>query len=429
MAPGTPLGAIAMQDRRDATMPVYDYTALDARGKTSSGIIDAESALSARQRLRATRMYPVTITEVQETETSEADQGLSRGRLFRRVSPSEIAIMTRQLATLIGAKFQIVPAMDTLIPQTKSKTFKKVLSQIKDAIVEGKSFYEALSAYPEIFSPLYANMVNAGESSGTLEIVMDRLADITEKQQALKRRIRTAMAYPVFMSLLGVIVLCVLLAYIVPNIVSIFSEMEQVLPAPTLLLISISDLFRSAYFWVVSIVLTIAVAVAFRAMRKTPAGRRLVDRTMLLLPGVGILSRKLSVVQFTRTLGSLLENGVQMLPALDIVRNVAGNTLISEAIQQVASDVERGQMLGNALSGTRAFPTLTIQMVQVGEQSGELEPMLSKIADVFEGEVESTIMSITSLLQPVMLLLMGVVVAFIIMAILIPIFEMNQLVF
>lgn len=407
-------------------MPVYDYTALDKKGKTASGIIDAESAIVARQKLRSNKVFPISIKEIERSAAKEASRAFAPGRLFKRVAPSEIAIMTRQLATLIGAGFPLVSAIDTLIPQTRSNTFKKILSKIKDAIVEGKSFYEALGSYPEIFTPLYVNMIHAGETSGTLEIVMDRLADTTEKQQALKKRIQNAMAYPVFMSLFGIIVLFILMAYIVPNIITIFSDMNQVLPAPTRFLISSSDLFKS-YWWLL-VVLMAGVIMAFRWMRKAPAGRRMLDRTTLLLPGVGILSRKVSVVQFTRTLGSLLENGIQMLTALEIVKNVAGNTLIADAIGRAAGEVEKGQGLGDALAESQVFPNLTIQMIQVGEQSGDLESMLNKVADVFEGEVESAIMNITSLLQPIMLLLMGAVVAFIIMAILLPIFEMNQLV-
>jgi len=408
-------------------MPVYDYTALDEKGKSASGIIDAESTHAARQKLRSNRIYPISIQEMEKTETSDEQKSVFPTGLLKRISSSEIAMMTRQLATLIGAGFTLVTAIDTLIPQTKSKALQKVLSQLKDAIVEGKSFFEALSGYPDIFSPIYINMVHAGETSGTMEIVMERLADITEKQQELRKRIQSAMAYPVFMSVLGVVVLFVLLAYIVPNIVTIFSEMNQVLPAPTRLLILISDLSQS-YWW--ALLLLIAGGLyGFRTARKAPAARRFLDQMILRLPGIGLLSRKLSVVQLTRTLGSLLENSVSMLVSLDIVKNVAGNTIIAEAIASAADKVEKGQALYSALSEQQVFPALTIQMIQVGEQSGELEAMLKKVADVYEGEVESTIMNITSLLQPVMLLLMGVVVAFIIMAILVPIFEMNQLVF
>jgi general secretion pathway protein F len=408
-------------------MPVYEYTAIDIKGKKTSGVIDAESALAARQKLRSSKIYPVSINEVKDTGDKEIDRHLPVGRLFNRVKPSEIAIMTRQLATLVIAGLPLVSAMDSIISQTRSHKFKKILSQIKDAIVEGKSFSDALSPYPHLFSPLYTNMIHAGETSGTLEIVLDRLAEIAEKQQALKSRIRSAMAYPIFMSALGAIILLVLLTYIVPSITTIFSDMNQVLPTPTRVLIAISNFLKTSW-WIILLGI-IAVVTALQRFVKKPKGRFIYDRMTLKLPMIGELVKKLSVIRVTRTLGSLLENGVSMLPALDIVQNVAGNKLISDAIVRAAIGVEKGQGLGNALSESKIFPDLPIQMIQIGEQSGQLESMLNKVANIFENEVESSIMSLTSLLQPIMIMVMGTVVLFIVLSILLPIFEMNQIIF
>jgi len=408
-------------------MPVYDYTAIDIKGKKTSGIIDAESALVARQKLRSSKIFPVSINEVKDTGDKETDQRLPMGRLFNRVKPSEIAIMTRQLATLVIAGLPLVSAMDSIISQTRSQKLKKILSQIKDAIVEGKSFFDALMPYPHLFSPLYTNMIHAGETSGTLEIVLDRLAEISEKQQTLKNRIRSAMAYPIFMSALGAIILFVLLTYIVPSITTIFVDMNQVLPAPTRVLIAISDFLKTSW-WIILLGMA-AVVTGLRRFIKKPKGRYIYDRMILHLPVIGELAKKLSIIRVTRTLGSLLENGVSMLPALNIVQNVAGNKLISDAIVHAAIGVEKGQGLGKALSESKIFPDLPIQMIQVGEQSGQLESMLNKVANIFENEVESTIMSLTALLQPIMLLIMGVVVLLIVLSILLPIFEMNQIMF
>ena len=407
-------------------MPVFEYTALDLKGKTNSGIIDAESALAARQKLRASKIFPVSIREASDKPTAKEPLKFSFQRPFNRVSASEISMMTRQLATLVSAGFPLVSAIDSLIPQTKSTQFKKILSQIKDSIVEGNSFASALSLYPGIFSSLYKNMVHAGESSGTLEIVLERLAEITENQQALKNRIRSAMAYPVLMTIIGIVVLFFLLTFIVPSITSIFRDMNQTLPAPTLFLISLSKLFKS-YWWI--ILLSIAMLpLAFRSAKNTVKGRYLLDKIALRSPGVGVLTTKLAVARFARVLGSLLENGVSMLQALEIGKTIAGNVLISDSIEDAAKEVGKGQGLGTALAGGKIFPMLSIQMIQVGEQSGELEAMLAKVADVYENEVESTIMSMTSLLEPVMILIMGVAVGFIVLSICLPIFEMNQLV-
>ena len=407
-------------------MPVFEYTALDNRGKTTSGIIDAEGAQAARQKLRTSGIFPVSIKETQEAEPKKASGTFNLSARLSRIKPVEVAMMTRQLATLIGAGFPLVSALDALVPQTKSHGFKRILAQIKDLIVEGNSFARALSNYPGQFSPLYVNMVRAGETSGTLEIVLERLADITERQQALKNRIQTALAYPIFMLLIGTAVLFILLTYIVPSITSIFAEMNQVLPLPTRILIFLSDFLKS-YWWSLFIIVA-AIAMFFNRMKKTEKGRLAVDKTMLFMPGIGILVKKLAVARFARTLGSLLENGVSMLIALDIVKNIAGNKLIADSVETAAIEVGKGQGLGAALAGSGIFPQLSIQMIQVGEQSGQLEGMLTKISDVFENEVEMTIMRLTSYLEPVMILVMGTIVAFIVLSICLPIFEMNQLI-
>ncbi len=231
-------------------MPVYEYTALDTKGKSVSGIIDAEGSVAARQKLRAGGNFPVSIIEVRDTPSKKTSSSLSQLSLFNRIKPAEIAMLTRQLATLVGAGFPLVNAIDTLIPQTKAPAFKKLLARVKDAIVEGNSFAGALALYPNAFTPLFINMVRAGESSGTLEIVLERLAEIMEKQQALKNRIRSALAYPALMSIVGAAVLFILLAYIVPSITTIFTDMDQILPAPTRFLIAVGELFKH-YWWIV----------------------------------------------------------------------------------------------------------------------------------------------------------------------------------
>jgi general secretion pathway protein F len=407
-------------------MPVFEYTALDSRGKTTSGIIDAEGAQAARQKLRTSGIFPVSIKETLEAAPKKAPRVFTLTRRPGRVKPVEVSMMTRQLATLIGAGFPLVSALDALVPQTKSHGFKKILAQIKNLIVEGNSFAQALSKYPGAFSPLYVNMVRAGETSGTLEIVLEQLADITEKQQALMNRIQTALAYPIFMMIIGTIVLFVLMIYIVPSITSIFADMDQVLPTPTRILIFLSEFFKS-YWWSILIVL-VAIGVFFNRAKKTAKGRYWIDKTTLLLPGMGILAKKLAVARFARTLGSLLDNGVSMLIAMDIVKNIAGNILIADSVETAAIEVGNGQGLGAALSGSGIFPQLSIQMIQVGEQSGQLENMLSKIADVYENEVETNILRLTSYLEPVMILVMGSIVGFIVLSICLPIFEMNQLI-
>lgn len=407
-------------------MPVFEYTALDINGKTTAGIIDAESAPAARQKLRTAKTFPISIQEMAKPAAKKETGSPPVFSFLNRVKASEITMTTRQLATLVGAGFPLVSAIDALIPQSKSNALKRILARVKDAIVEGNSFAAALSLYPNTFSGLYTNMVKAGEASGTLEIVMNELADITEKQQALKNKIRTAMAYPVLMSFIGMAVLFFLITFIVPNITGIFEEMHQVLPLPTRMLISLSAFFK-AYWWIILLGL-FGLGLVFRSIRKTAGGRYFIDKTILRLPLVGKISRKLAVARFARTLGSLLENGVSLLTSLEIVKNIAGNTLIADAVDNAATEVSKGIALGTALSTSRAFPNLAVQMIQVGEQSGDLEKMLEKIALVYENEVETSVLSMTSLLEPVMILVMGVIFGFMVLSICLPIFEMNQLV-
>ena len=408
-------------------MPVYEYASLDEKGKTKTGIIDAESALAARQKIRGLGNYPVSVKEIEDIVTrKQTARSFSVSRYFTRVKAGDTAMMTRQLATLLSAGLPLVTAIDTLIPQTKSHSFKAMLARIKDAIVEGNSFASALYMYPNVFSSLYTNMVRAGESSGTLEIVLNRLADITENQQALKQRIQSAMTYPILMTLIGISVLLFLLTNVVPQITTIFEDMGRTLPTPTIILIGTSRFMQS--WWWAFILVAVATVIFLRQLKRTAKGKYYWDRTKLKLPLFGNISRKLAISRFSRTLGSLLENGVSMLTALDIVKNISDNSLITQAVEEAAEQVSKGQSLAASISGSDIFPNLPLQMIQVGEQSGELETMLGKVSDIYEREVELNILSLTSLMEPVMILLMAVAVGFIMLSICLPIFEMSQLV-
>jgi len=407
-------------------MPVFEYQALDPKGKTVKGIIDADGAQAARQKIRGFGSYPVSVKEVTGGDGAMEVRKTTFKSLFSRVTAAQVSLWTRQLATLTGAGFPLVTALTTLVSQTKSQGFTSIVAQIKDAIVEGNSFASALSHYPSIFSQIYINMVRAGETSGTLEIVLERLADIMEKQQELKSRIQTAMAYPILMTVIGTLVLFFLMTFVVPNITTIFDDMEQALPTPTRFLIGASELFQR-YWWLL-VVLAAAALVGLKMFRKTQKGLSVTDRLLLSTPVVGTLLKKIAAARLARTLASLLENGVTMLPALEIVRNVTGNVVISNLIEKASLEVEKGQGLGVSLASDDVLPELAVQMVLVGEQSGELEPMLYKIAAVYENEVQASIMSMMAMLEPVMILVMAVVVLFIVLSICLPIFEMNQLV-
>ncbi len=407
-------------------MPVYEYQALDRAGKNKNGIIDADSPVAARQKLRGSGIFPVALKEASSALKGKTTGQPSISGFFKRVKPGEISAATRQLAILLGAGITLVSSLDALISQVPNPVLKRILAQIKESVNQGNSLAFSLAQHPKVFSEIYVNMVKAGEASGSLDLVLHRLAELTEHQQALKGRLKAALAYPVFMLFIGVLVLFFLVTFIVPNITNIFDEMHQVLPLPTLILINTSHFLKS-FWWLVAGGLGCVIFLV-RRFTRTPRGRRIWDRIKLVSPLIGSLNTKTAIARFSRTLGSLLQNGVPLLAALGIVRNIVNNTRISEVIDTAIDDIQSGRGLAVSLSNSRWFPPVAIQMISAGEQSGDIESMLNKIADVFEGEVESQALAMTSMLEPVMILGMGLTVGFIVVSILLPIFEMNQMI-
>jgi len=407
-------------------MPVYEYSALDRAGKNVTGIIDADSTVAARQKLRASGKFPVQVKETTSKAKTEAAASLSSLAIFNRVTDEEIHALTRQLATLLGAGIPLVGALDALMEQTASAPFKKIIAQIKESVNEGNSLTHSLSLHPKLFSNIYINMVRAGEASGSLDVVLERLAEFGEHQQALKSRLTSALVYPIFMAIIGTAVLFFLVSFVVPNITRVFTDMKQVLPLPTIILIWFSDFMRS--FWWTLLLGVVGVIMAIRKAIKTPKGQYFWDRMKLQLPVLGPLNRRIALSRFGRTLGSLLQSGVPLITSLQIVRNIVNNVLVGDVIDEAMEDIQAGKSLNLALSRSRWFPPVFLQMVAVGEQSGDLEAMLNKIADAYEREVEARIAGMTALIEPVMILAMAVVVGFIVISILLPIFEMNQMI-
>ncbi len=409
-------------------MTVFEYSALTDKGKRKNGIIDADSMVSAGLKLRRQNIFPTSINEIRSEVSANNHKIiklLPNSFIFSKISSSETAIVTRQLATLISAGFPLVSAVSTLVTQTESKSFKRILSKIKESIEEGKSFSQSLSEYPSVFSSIYINMVHAGESSGTLELVLERLADITEKQEETRKKIQTSLAYPILMSITGIVVLLFLITYIVPGIIKIFADMNQQLPAPTRVLISLSSFFQS--FWWILLLISVVIMSILYGLRRTSIGLEMIDGFILVIPKLGKMIKKNEVARFARILSSLLTNGVPLLTALDISKNTTGNSVIKNRITLAAEVVRQGGDIGNALDGSREFPPLAVQMIKVGEKSGKLEIMLEKTAQLFEKETESSIIAMTALLEPVIILVMGAVVGFIVLSICLPIFDMNQL--
>jgi general secretion pathway protein F len=269
-------------------------------------------------------------------------------------------------------------------------------------------------------------MVRAGEASGSLDLVLDRLAEYSEHQQALRSRVKAALAYPVFMFFIGTLVLLFLVTVVVPQITKVFSDMHQTLPLPTLILISVSEFLKT--FWWLLLAGLVAAVILLKQFRKAPKGRYIWDEIKIRVPLFGSISLRLAIARFGRTLGNLLDSGVPLLTALEIVRNIVNNVLIADVIDKAMEEIQAGKSLAAPLSRSSWFPPMAIQMISVGEQSGELEQMLNKIADIYEREAESQITVMTSMLEPVMILVMALVVGFMLISILLPIFEMNQLI-
>lgn len=407
-------------------MPVYEYKALDQNGKTRKGIVNADSLGAARKKLRSSGKYPTYVQETSaKARVAEDGAGFSIS-LFDRVTSKEMHVFTRQLATLLGAKIPLVPSLASLVSQTSNPAFKKIIAQIRESVNEGNTLTNAMAEHPRIFSSIYLNMVRAGEASGSLDIVMEKLADFGEKQEALKGKLGAALIYPLIMALICVGVLFILITYIVPNITQVFIEMDQVLPLPTRILIGMSDFLKQ--YWLALAVLLVIVITALKFFVQTAAGRGLWDHFLLKIPVIGKVLQKIILARFASTLGSLLESGVGLITSMEIVKTIVSNVQVAQVINDAVIKIREGKSMTLSLSNSPWFPPMFVQMVSVGEQAGNLEKMLQKIADAYEREVESAVTGLTALIEPLMIVVMGGVVGVIIISILLPIFEMNQMI-
>lgn len=419
-------------------MPVYEYKGLTTEGRDVAGIIDAESPKTARVKLRQSGIYPTDVVEGAGEATygfSSADRTeqldkarpwWSRIQVSEHAGQMEVALMTRHLATLTGAKLPLMEALAALMDQLERGELKRIVAGVRERVKEGSSLAAALSQYPSVFSETYINMVKAGEASGTIDGMLLRLADYLEYQVKLRNQLVAALTYPVFMVIIGGLILIGLVTFIVPKITLIFEEVHQVLPLPTVILIAVSH-FLNQYWWVI---LLFGLFGIFGTQQyiKSPAGRVRYDRFLLRVPVMGRVILMVAISRFTRTLSTLLSSGVPLLQALDVVRNVVQNSVLSEAIDRARENIGEGQNLAEPLKKSGMFPPLVTHMIAVGEKSGELEPMLVKVSEAYDNEVEAIVSTLTALLTPVMILVMGGIIGFIVMAILLPIFELSQIV-
>lgn len=405
-------------------MPVFEYKGLSIEGKDARGFIDAENLQSAKLKLRRSGIFPVEVSEETKKKT-EGEPSAVRG-LLRRVKKQETTVFTRQLATLLTAGLPLMEALSATIDHVDDPLLKKTITQIREDVREGKSLADAMKVHPRVFSGLYTNMIQAGEASGALDVVLARLADFQESQIRLRNKLWAAMTYPIMMLFIGVGVLIFLFSFVIPQVTKVFEDIGQALPLPTLMLISISDFFR-LYWWAV-VGGIFAVSFAITKYVKTPQGKARYDRLILRVPMFGKIIKLIAISRFTRTLSTLLASGVPLITSMDIVQAVVNNSVLSKVLEDAKERVREGDALSEPLRSSGMFPSMVIQMITVGERSGELEEMLAKVSEVFDNEVDTTVAGLTALLEPVMILVMGVIVLFVVLSILLPIFEMSQIV-
>jgi general secretion pathway protein F len=412
-------------------MPVYQYRGYKADGGAATGIVDAESPKVARLKLRKDGVFPTEMLEQEGatrgmTSRSEPVSGASLRHRSQILTVTDVALMTRQLATLLVAGLPLVDALGVLMDQTEKKTIKGLIADVREAIRGGASYSAVLERYPRDFSPIYVHMVRAGEASGALDQILFRLAEFLEKQLALKHKVTNAILYPAIMLVVGTLVLFFLVTFVVPKITAVFAHSKQALPWPTVVLMEVSH-FCSDY-WMVLLSMILVGLWSVRRVKKTETGQLMTDRLLLKLPLIGQVARMVSISRLTTTLATMLSSGVQLLEALDVSRRVMNNRVLEHAVEEARQNIREGETIAEPLKRSGHFPPLVTHMIAVGEKSGEMEEMLRRIGQIYDGEVDRVITRFTSLLEPVMIVVMGVIVLFIVVAILLPIFEMGQMV-
>jgi general secretion pathway protein F len=404
-------------------MPVFAYRGLSAAGRAVGGVIDADSARSARGKLREQGIFP---TDLNQSAAAPATRVASVRRfLRRRVPAAELALVTRQLATLLGAGLPLVDALGTLADQIHRPMLRAIFSQVRERVREGAALADALAMHGHVFSSLYVNMVRAGETAGALEVVLGRLADYSESQAEFVNKVRGALTYPIIMLIVAAGIVTFLMAYVVPQITGVFAQTAQALPASTQALLWISNTMSE--YWLLLVAAAVGLPVAFAAALRTATGREIYDRWLLRAPYIGPMVIKVVSARMARTLATLLSSGVQLLTALDAVKLLVANRTLAREIENTRDGIREGHGMANTLGRSGLFPPLLIEMIRVGERSGELEPMLERAADAYEREVASSLAQMTTFLEPMMTVLMAGIIVFMILAVLTPIFQLNQL--
>jgi len=405
-------------------VPKYAYRAMNKEGKESFGIVESENQALAINDIRQMGLYPTKVYEARKSDERRARKekgGLSE-LYFGGVKTKELVIMTRQLSTLIDAGLPLLRSINVLIAQLKPSKLRDILREIRDDIQAGSTFSEGLAKHPKEFDRLYVNMVRAGEVGGMLEVVLQRLATFMERRQALKRRVKSAMVYPVAVLVVAVGIVWFLLSYVVPEFAVIFEDFGAKLPWMTQFLIKCGDFARFEW-WKVALYFN-GTIITIKVLSKIHTVKRITDRVVLRIPLVGDLITKVAVARFSRTLGTLITSGVPILQSLRITKETIGNEVIENAIQKVHDSIKEGDTIAAPLDESKVFPPMVVNMIDVGEETGSLDAMLMKVADIYDAEVEAAVEALLALMEPVMIVILGFICGFIVISMYLPIFSL-----
>ena len=397
-------------------MPIYKWEGKTAKGALKKGEMEAPSEAALRIHLRQQNIIPTKIS------SKRKDINISLPFFKKKVQQRSVAIFTRQLATMIDAGLPLVQSLEVLSSQQENNLFKNIIREIREDVEGGSTFAGALKKHPATFNDLYTNLVVAGEEGGILDTILGRLAAYIEKAEALKKKVKSALIYPATIVTVAVAVVIILMLFVIPVFETMFSSAGQSLPLPTVIVLKISKMIKK--YIVIFIPAVIVLIFLFKRYYKTDSGKAVVDRLLLRLPVFGPLFRKIAVARFSRTLGTLVSSGVPILDGLSIVSRTSGNRAIETAIMNARASIREGETIAEPLSRSGLFPPMVIQMIAVGESTGALDNMLSKIAEFYEDEVDVAVANLTSMLEPLLMVFLGVVIGGVVIAMYLPIFNM-----
>jgi len=400
-------------------VPQFTYKAKDTSGQLVTGKLEAESTANVISRLQAMGYFPVA---VQDSKEAAASSG-SRGGRQKRVSINDMATFNRQLADLLSSGIPLVKGLSVIQNQTQNLALREIIQQVTNDVSGGDSLAGAMSRHPKTFNKLFVAMVKAGEAGGLLDEVLQRLADFAESEAETKSKIKSALAYPVVMVIAGAGAVMVLLTVVMPKIMKIYEDLDQQLPATTVFLINLSTFLQT--YWYVVIGALIGTGFVLWRAKNTKEGRRAIDNFVIKIPILGPMIVKKEVANFARTLGSLLHNGVSILPALDITHGVLNNQIVADEVAKIPDNVTQGEGIAAPLRKSTVFPPVVVNMMAIGEETGRLDNVLMKISRSYDTEVDRAMKTLTSLLEPIIILVMGLVVGFIVISMLLPIFSID----